>query len=289
MFKSKAFLIVSVLLLAGLLSFGALGCETDEEAKGTVEILYVEWDCAKASTYVAKAVLEDMGYEVVITSVSAPLMYSALATGDGDFMTTAWLPVTHGDFMDEYGDQLDEVATNYTGIAVLGWFAPTYVEFDSIDEINDYLDELNGQITGIDPGSGIMHLSEDVIAEYGLDVELIEGSDATMAAALQDAISREEAIVVTGWSPHWKLSVFDLKKLDDPKGILGADEYIATIARQGLEDDMPEVYAFLQNFIWSDEDIGAVMDMNLEEDSDPAENARTWVEANQDIVQQWIP
>ncbi len=295
MFSKKKWYSLAVLLVAGMLIFSLTGCNgevvDDEngvgEAKGDVEILYVEWECAVASTYVMQAVLEDLGYDVSLTSVSAPLMYSGLASGDGDFITTAWLPVTHGEYMEEYGDSVDEVATNYEG-ARLGWFVPTYVDMDSIEDINDHLDELDGQIVGIDPGAGVMGLSEDVIEEYGLNAELVEGSDALMVAALQDAVSREEWIVVVGWEPHWKFAQFDLKALDDPRGVLGGEEYIASIARLGLEDDMSEVYQVLQNFSWTAAEIGEVLEMNMEGGT-PEGNARTWVDNNQDIVQSWLP
>ena len=52
--------------------------------------------------------------------------------------------------------------------------------------------QAGAKIIGIDPGAGIMSATEKAIAEYNLNMDLLEGSDATMTAALQDAISREE-------------------------------------------------------------------------------------------------
>jgi len=148
--------------------------------------------------------------------------------------------------------------------------------------------QAGARIIGIDPGAGIMSATEKAIEEYNLNVALVEGSDATMTAALQDAINREEWIIVTGWSPHWKFSRWDLKYLEDPKGIFGGDETIETVARLGLAEDMPEVYALLEKFSWTDAEIGAVMAMNME-GGDPAENARIWVDENQALVQRWLP
>ena len=56
--------------------------------------------------------------------------------------------------------------------------------------------------------------------------------------------------MVTGWTPHWKFSAYDLKYLEDPKGTLGGAENIKTIARKGLEEDMPEAYKILDRFNW---------------------------------------
>jgi len=143
-------------------------------------------------------------------------------------------------------------------------------------------------IVGIDPGAGIMAATEDALEVYDLQPGLIEGSDAAMTAELSTAINQEEWIVVTGWTPHWKFAEWDLKFLEDPEEVYGEEEYIATIAREGLSEDMPEVYEFLENFHWGDEEIGAVMEMNTEDD-DYLGNAQTWIEENEDIVNEWLP
>ncbi len=148
--------------------------------------------------------------------------------------------------------------------------------------------DAKGKIVGIEPGAGIMKATEKAIEEYGLDFELQDSSSAAMAAALKKAIENNDWVVVTGWTPHWKFAKWDLKYLDDPKGIYGGEEHIATIARKGLYEDMPEVYTMLDNFYWAPSDMEAVM-VDIEEGMSPDEAARKWIEANQDKVNQWIP
>lgn len=146
----------------------------------------------------------------------------------------------------------------------------------------------DGVITGIDAGAGIMGAAADAVDVYDLDYELLESSDAMMTAALADAIDNEEEIIVTGWAPHWKFGVYDLKFLEDPEGTFGGAETINTIARLGLEDDKPVAYEILDNFFWDDSGIAVVMDMNAD-GMDPADSAREWVDNNQDVVAEWIP
>ncbi|UII57115.1 glycine/betaine ABC transporter [Cytobacillus spongiae] len=143
------------------------------------------------------------------------------------------------------------------------------------------------EIVGIDPGAGLMKATGTAIDEYELtDWKLIEGSGAAMTAALKKAYDKEEPIIVTGWTPHWMFSKFDLKYLEDPKGVYGDAESIHSIARNGLQEDLPGAYQVLDQFNWTSEDMGSVMVM-IEDGDSPEEAAATWVEENADQVATW--
>ncbi|SDJ47495.1 glycine betaine ABC transporter substrate-binding protein [Billgrantia gudaonensis] len=276
--------LASLALVAGA---GLAAGTAQAQDKGSVHLAYVEWSSEVASTNVVRAVLEQQGFDVEMTSLSAAAMWQAVASGDADAIVAAWLPTTHADYMERVGDEVDDLGVNLDGTK-LGLVVPAYSDVDSIADLNDHADDFNGEIIGIDPGAGLMGLTEDVIEEYDLDLALRSGSGATMTAALESAIKNEEDVVVTGWTPHWKFARWDLKYLEDPENVYGGAEQIHTIARQGLEEDMPEAYAILDAFEWTPEQMGEVMLMNQEEDSDPYENAKQWVEDNQDVVQEWI-
>ncbi|MBS3809996.1 MAG: glycine/betaine ABC transporter substrate-binding protein, partial [Desulfobacterales bacterium] len=110
----------------------------------------------------------------------------------------------------------------------------------------------------------------------------------TMTAALENAIKDRRWIVVTGWTPHWKHAKWNLKYLDDPEKVFGHKEHIATIVRKGLKQDMPEIYAFLDNFRWAPEDMAEVMLMAQDKDTTYAEAAERWIRKNRDIVNGWL-
>lgn len=143
-------------------------------------------------------------------------------------------------------------------------------------------------ITGIEAGAGVMQAAGQAIEDYDLDIELIPSSSASMAASLKEAILKEEWVVVTGWTPHWKFAAFDLKYLDDPKGSFGGEETINTIVREGLEQDKPEAYAVLNNFYWTTEDMESIMFDIYENNTDPREAAQNWIDNNRDKVDEWI-
>jgi glycine betaine/proline transport system substrate-binding protein len=279
-----------------LLAFSmfATGCQKQEgtetsSKKKKVDLIYVEWASEVASTNLVKAVLQEkMGYDVDMIPVSAAAMWQGIASGDADAMVAAWLPTTHGHYLEKMKNQVIDLGPNLVGTRI-GLVVPTYVTLDSIEELNANAEKFDGKIIGIDPGAGLMSKTEKVLEAYDLDnLELIVGSGATMTASLANAIQQKRWVVVTGWSPHWKFAKWDLKYLEDPKNIYGGEEEIHTIVRKGLKEEMPEVYNLLDNFNWSLEDMQQVMVWNRDEQSTPYENAKRWIEQNEDKVQEWM-
>lgn len=154
-------------------------------------------------------------------------------------------------------------------------------------EVN-YGEELGYEITGIEPGAGVVAASEATTEEYeNLEGwEVVTSSSGAMATALGDAIDNEEPIIVTGWSPHWKFQKYDLKYLEDPKGIFGDAETINTMVRQGLEEEKPAAYQILDKFQWESADIEGIM-LEVSNGTAVEEAAAAWIEENSEKVAEW--
>ncbi|SET18744.1 glycine betaine/proline transport system substrate-binding protein [Salinibacillus kushneri] len=148
-------------------------------------------------------------------------------------------------------------------------------------------EEVDYTITGIEPGAGITEATDNALKEYEnlAGWEQQNSSTTAMLTALADAIENEEPIVIAGWSPHFKFAKYDLKYLEDPKGVYGDVEYISTIVRKGLKEEKPEAYKILDRFHWETEDMESVMlaaqDMEFEK------AAQQWVDENQEKVAEW--
>lgn len=151
----------------------------------------------------------------------------------------------------------------------------------------NYSEEVNYTITGIEPGAGVFQASEKAVEEYGLDGwEVQASSSGAMASALGSAIDNEEPIIVTGWTPHWKFAKYDLKYLEDPKGVFGDVETINTMAREGFSDDHPNAAKLLEQFEWSTDDIENVMS-KIDDGATPEDASAEWIEENEDKVNEW--
>lgn len=286
----KKILITATLILS--LTTALVGCQSPASSKSeetTIKMVYVNWAEGIAMTNLAKVILEDkMDYTVELTMADVAPIFTSLASGDQDVFMDAWLPVTHESYMKEYGDELETLGTNFEG-ARIGLVVPEYMNIQSIEELNDLALDLEGQIIGIDSGAGIMSTAETAIEEYGLSLSLLPGSGPAMTASLETAISKELPIVVTGWEPHWKFARWDLKFLEDPKGVFGESETIYTIARNNFSEDMPQVAKFFDNFEMSSQELGDLMGAIADSSEEPEVVAKEWMDAHPELVSSWIP
>jgi len=257
------------------------------QEKPTVNLAYINgWDDSIATTHVAAEVIrERLGYPVKLTPVDVAMMYLAIARGDLDATLSAWLPISHIDYYQRNEDKLTILGTNTLGR--VGLVVPDYVNACSIEDLNNEAKAYGNRIVGIEAGGGIMRLTNQAIADYGLNFELMASSTPAMTTALSRAIKTQKPIVVTGWVPHWKFVRFNLRFLDDPKNIYGESERVEVVAGRNFAAKAPEAAAFLAKFNWQSEEVGAVM-LAIIEGTKPEEAARDWVAANPERVNQWL-
>lgn len=273
-----------LLILLTIVSF--VSCEALKK-ENQIRLAYVNWAEGIAMTHVAKIVLEEQGYNVRLLNTDTAPIFASLARGNADAFLDLWMPNTHRDYMSQYGETLEILGDNFSD-ASIGLTVPSYVDINSIEELNEYKQKFKGEIIGIDAGSATMQITAQVIKEYNLDFQLLTSSSAGMTASLERAIRNGDWVVVTGWTPHWKFARYDLKMLDDPKKMYGESESVQTVTRKGFKDEYPFVAQFLKNMHYTNEQIGELMGMV--EDSKLNElGALEWVEANRELVNSWIP
>lgn len=261
-----------------------------EQSEKTARLTYVNWAEGVAYTHLAQAVLrEKMGYDVEITVADVGPAYLAVADGDYDAFMECWRAL-HQDYLENAGDNVISLGNVYEG-TMAGLAVPTYVEIDTISQMKGNEDMFDGKIVGIDPGAGMMKVIQNqLIDDYDLDITLVPSSGPAMTAALKQAVDAGEPIVVPAWKPHWMFARYDLKFLEED----GDEVYwnrgdIEIIGRADIDEDKPELAAFLRNMILTDAELADLMLKVEESDEDVAAVAMDWMENNEEVVAKWIP
>lgn len=280
----------NVFLLMLSISFILIGCTSEansEDTNKTITIGYNNFAETVAEVNVWKLILEEQGYEVELKQTEKGPLFTALAGGEVDVNVEVWLPHTDKDYVDEYEDEIVQHDAWYED-TTMGLAVPEYVDIDSIEELNNRKEELNGEIIGIEPGASIMKTTDSALEEYNLDYNLIESSDAAMSTELGEYYEKEEPVVVTLWEPHWVFAENDMKFLDDPKNVYGEPDKMYWYSREGFEEDFPEVTKWFDQWEMSHEELSDLMNVLEEYDREPEEGAQKWLDDNQDLVEEWI-
>ncbi|MET8295051.1 ABC transporter permease/substrate binding protein [Streptomyces sp. NPDC001272] len=289
--------VVVLALAAGALhAFGGSGeggqngpAGAADTGKGrTVSLGYIPWDEGIASTFLWKELLEQRGFKVDARQLEAGALYTGLAGGGIDFQTDSWLPVTHAQYWQKYGNKLEDLGSWY-GPTSLELSVPSYVkDVRSLADLKGKSGQFKGRIIGIEPSAGEMSILKDkVLKEYGLDGEyqVVDGSTPGMLAELKRSYEKKEPVAVVLWSPHWAYSSYELTKLQDPKGAWGKGDGIHTLARKGFAEDEPEVARWLREFKLTEQQLTG-LEAKIQQAGKGKEQqaVRTWLKENPDAV-----
>ncbi len=295
---------IGAALSAAALGLTLAACGTDEttpstgdgetaasEEMGTITLGFLPaWTDGLSTAYLLENQLTEMGYTVEMETVGeAALLYQAVTSGDVDMYPSAWPEVTHASYMEEYGDDIEDVGTYYEN-AKLTWAVPTYMDdVNSIEDLKGMADTFDGKIIGIEPSAGLTKASqEQVLPQYELGDEysLVTSSTTAMLAELKKATSAEEPIVVTLWRPFWANAEFPVKDLEDPKGALGDSEGLHFLGGKTFSEDFPEAADWIGQLKLDDDQYGSLEDMVVNEygDGKEAEAVSAWIEANPDVL-----
>lgn len=249
------------------------------------------WDESWATAHILKAVLADEGYTVEIKALDAAPAYTAVAKGDVDILTDGWLPITHDDYITEYGDDLESLGCWYDN-AKLTIAVNEDSPAKTIADLADMGDEYNNAIVGIEPGAGLTkQTQESAIPTYGLeDYTFTTSSTPAMLAAIKKSQADGENIAVTLWRPHWAYAAFPMRDLEDPENAMGGAEFIYSFATKGFEDENPYVAQLVKNLILNDERLASLENVMFGEEnfngSDNDAAVAQWLGENPDFVEE---
>ncbi|QRZ16185.1 glycine betaine ABC transporter substrate-binding protein (plasmid) [Paracoccus methylovorus] len=251
----------------------------------TIKMGTMSWEDLTPITGITKKVLEDKGYTVEVTSFSEwGIAYAALAKGDVQVMVSQ-VDYVAQDYWQRNKNRLEKISPVshglYQGIAV-----PKYVDITSIEQLNDNAEQFGGKIVGIEPGSGLMRDTSNAVSEYGLKLQLVEGSSAAMTAALKSATDRQEPIAVTIWEPSWMMQKFDVRFLEDPKGVFPPPQSYYWIGQAGFSAENPGARETIASVYVPLADITAI-NAEVSDGKTMDQAVADWIAAHEDLISRW--
>lgn len=236
---------------------GLSGCAANGAGKADRPIkiaVFSGWDESVATSHLWKAILESKGYRVDLEEAEVAAAFSGLSTADYDLALDAWLPITHQEYVQDFSEDIVDMGA-WNEEAKLTIAVNADAPINSLEELAANADQFGNRLVGIEAGSGLVSVTEqDVIPGYGLGgMEFLTSSTPAMLSELDTAMNSGENIAVTLWRPHWAYNAYELKDLEDPKGLLGETEHLHSYASASFEGDFPQVAQWIRGFKMSSE------------------------------------
>ncbi len=270
------------LCAAAMIGMSMLPAKAEEKI---INMGTLSWEDLTPITGITKKVLEDAGYTVKVTSFSEwGIAYAALTKGDIQLLASQTDYVAQ-DYWNRNKNKLEKISPVshglYQAIAV-----PTYVPIDTLEQLNENADKFGGKIIGIEPGSGLMRDASSAVKEYGLKLQLVEGSTAAMTAALKSAYDRKEWVAVTIWEPSWMVQKYPVKYLKDSKGVFPPPQSYYWIGQKGFSEKNPHARETIASVYVPLADITAINGA-VNEGKTMDQAIQGWIEAHADLIKRW--
>ncbi|RUR31713.1 choline ABC transporter substrate-binding protein [Vreelandella nanhaiensis] len=263
----------------------------------SIRFAEVGWTDITATTALASEVLEALGYDPRVDTVSVPIAYAGMRNNDFDVFLGNWMPsmASISDPYIERGD-VERLTANLEG-AKYTLAVPRYVYeagVTSVNDLADYADQFEHRVHGIEAGNDGNELIQQMIDDnaYGLgDWQIVDSSEAGMLAELTTRIPNEEWMVFLGWEPHPMNTNFDMAYLSDADDYFGPELGGATVhtnTRSGFVEECPNVGALLRNMTFTLEMENQLMSAIMDDGLDPRDAANAYLKANDDVLASWL-
>ena len=257
----------------------------------------VGWTDIAATTGLASAVFEGLGYNPTKTIASVPITFAGIKSKQIDVFLGYWSP-TMDPMIEPFvkAKQIEVLgAPNLTG-AKYTLAVPDYVYnggLKSFDDIQKFADKLGGRIYGIEPGNDGNALIQKMITgnQYGLGkFKLVESSEAGMLVQVNKAIREKQWIVFLGWEPHPMNVQMKIDYLNGGDAVFGpnyGEAKVFTATPPDYSTRCPNAAKLVSNLHFTTDIENHVM-MPIMDKQDPNKAATAWLKKNPQVLDKWL-
>jgi glycine betaine/proline transport system substrate-binding protein len=242
--------------------------------------------------------LERLGYEPEVKTLSVPIGYEAMKKGEIDVFLGNWMPAQENFRKDLDAASAAEVIVQNLEGAKFTLAVPTAAaeelgvsDFKDLAAHGDAFDE---KIYGIETGAPANQNLQKMIDsnDFGLgDWTLVESGEQAMLAQVTRAEKSGDAIVFLAWAPHPMNTAHDLTYLSGGDAYFGPDyggAQVYTLARTGWAESCPNAAEFFKNLVFDVEMENQMMGLILDDGEKPDAAAESWIEGHPDRLDAWL-
>lgn len=314
--------VLAALATTSALALGACGGDSIENADepsgggkdcGDLNMAINPWVGFEADAHVVGYIAEtELGCTVNYKDLDEQVSWKGFGNGTVDVVIENW---GHPDLEDKYfaekGDGTAEDAGLTGNDGVIGWYVPPWMveEYPDITDwnnLNKYAEMFKTSESGdkgtlFDGDPGFVTNDEALVKNLDLNYKVVyAGSEDALIAAFRTAEENKKPMIGYFYEPQWFLAEVPLVKVDLPPYTEGCDadpEKVACdyppyplnkiVSTEWVKSGSPAV-DLVKNFNWTNDDQNLVAKYIAEDQMDPDDAAKKWVEDNQDKVDAWL-
>ncbi len=254
------------------------------------------WTDITATNGVASVVLSALGYAPDVKTLSVPIGYESIKTGELDAFLGNWMPAQKA-FIDDLNKAgaIEVLNRNLTGAKfILAVPAATAAKgIKSFADLAAHGDDFDHKIYGIEPGAPANQNIQKMIdaGDFGLKGwELVESGEQAMLAQVARAEKAGKGIVFLAWAPHPMNEQFEIEYLAGGDAYFGPDyggAEVYTLARKGWPEACPNAAKLLGQMTF---DLGMENTLMGEilAGTDAREAAKAWLKAHPQALEGWL-
>lgn len=269
---------------------------SDAETCKAVRLSDPGWTDITATNGVASVVLDALGYQPDVKTLSVPIGYQSMKNGEIDVFLGNWMPAQQAFIDDLNGAKAIEVMAKNLEGAKFTLAVPTATAEKGIKDFADLgknPDEFESKIYGIEPGAPANANIQKMIdsGEFGLKGwELVESGEQAMLAQVERATKGGKGVVFLAWAPHPMNERFPITYLSGGDAYFGPNfggAEVYTLARTGWSESCPNAATLFKQMTF-DVSMENVLMGEILGGKDSKEAASAWLKANPAVLDTWL-
>ena len=294
--KSRSLaLAVASAVIGGAMGSAAFAAEP--EACKQVRMADPGWTDITATNAITGVVLNALGYEQKVASLSVPITYVGMQKSQIDVFLGNWMPAQKPLVEPILKDGGMEVLRANLPAAKFTLAVPDYVAEGGVKTFADlakYADKFDKKIYGIEPGAPANQNIKKMLdaKSYGLTGwSLVESSERSMLSQVARKERGKDWIVFLGWEPHQMNTKFKITYLDGDKEYFGPNfgsATVNTLSRKGYVAQCPNVGRLFSQIEFTVELENRAISDVLEQKIDAKAAAMRQLKANPKMLEAWL-
>ncbi len=208
------------------------------------------WTDITSTNGVAGVMLDALGYQQHVDTLSVPITFRALQDGMIDVFLGNWMPAQQNSAGPLIQSGKIDLVRHNLERAKFTLAVPTYVADGGVHgfaDLSRFADKFGKKIYGIDAGAPANQNIQRMLdaGDFGLrGWQLVDSSEQAMLAQVGQAVQQKQWVVFLAWEPHPMNTKLPITYLDGGDRYFGAnygDTTVNTLARKGYAAECPNI------------------------------------------------